>query len=529
MISPALLERPGAWRRIGLATGLLVALAPPASLLLPRVAEGQFLDLGGGFLIAISRSIGVGAAACILGLAAGLPVGLLAGLYTFPLRRVFLAVLALPLVIPSFLWAIGLSSLRIGMGLDADSLLSGASGCVLAFGAFTTPLVALATYLAVSGLPQTQVDAARVAGGEFVVLRYASRAVLPVATVVALLGGVVTLSDPGPGQILGFRGVASEVLVSFAALYDFDLAARQCLILGAVVLIWTVPVLVYSTHSLAHSLLARSPDPVRPVRWSTASWAGPFLSASVIGGTLAAPVLGLSLPALERLQWAPTLETVGRTAANTFAYGLLAGLVAGSLGFGLGLCAGRERSLRSILLAGLVIVFVLPPALGALGTIYVASYAPPWLDPILRSRLTVGAVLGLRLVPIPAVLAVRTIGQMPPSWALAASTHGVPMRLYAARVLVPFLASTFGLAVAVVALLATADVGTVLLLQPPGESSLPVSIFTVMANAPESLVASLCLAYVAIAAATLGLGGLVVRVFGASRSSKPHRQAAVLC
>ena len=103
------------------------------------------------------------------------------------------------------------------------------------------------------------------------------------------------------------------------------------------------------------------------------------------------------------------------------------------------------------------------------------------------------------------------------------------MRLYAARVLVPFLASAFGLAVAVVALLATADVGTVLLLQPPGESSLPVSIFTVMANAPESLVASLCLAYVAIAAAILGLGGLVVRVFGASRSSKPHRQAAVLC
>ena len=334
MISPGLLERPGAWRSIGLALGLLVALAPPATLLLPAAAQGQFLDLGGGFFIAVGRSIGVGAAACILGLAAGLPVGLLAGLYAFPLRRTFLAVLALPLVIPSFLWAIGLSSLRIGMGLDADSLLSGASGGILAFGAFTTPLVALATVLAVSGLPHTQVDAARVAGGEFVVLRYAARAVLPVATVVALLGGVVTLSDPGPGQILGFRGVASEILVSFAALYDFDLAARQGLILGAVVLLGTVPVLAYSTRSLAHSLLARSPDPVRPARWKAATWAGPLLCMSVIGGTLVAPVLGLSLPALERLQLAPALEIVGRTAANTLAYGLLAGIVAGSLGFG---------------------------------------------------------------------------------------------------------------------------------------------------------------------------------------------------
>ena len=39
--------------------------------------------------------------------------------------------------------------------------------------------------------------------------------------------------------------------------------------------------------------------------------------------------------------------------------------------------------------------------------------------------------------------------------------------------------------------------------QPPGEASLPVAIFTVMANAPESLVATLCLIYVAGAATIL--------------------------
>jgi hypothetical protein len=54
-----------------------------------------------------------------------------------------------------------------------------------------------------------------------------------------------------------------------------------------------------------------------------------------------------------------------------------------------------------------------------------------------------------------------------------------------------------------VALLATADISTLLLLHPPGERSLPLAIFTVMANAPESLVASLCLVYVGAAAALL--------------------------
>ena len=54
-------------------------------------------------------------------------------------------------------------------------------------------------------------------------------------------------------------------------------------------------------------------------------------------------------------------------------------------------------------------------------------------------------------------------------------------------------------------LLATADVGTVLLLHPPGHTSLPLAIFTVMANAPEAQVASLCLLYFLAAAGVLGL------------------------
>jgi hypothetical protein len=51
----------------------------------------------------------------------------------------------------------------------------------------------------------------------------------------------------------------------------------------------------------------------------------------------------------------------------------------------------------------------------------------------------------------------------------------------------------------VAALLATAEVGTVLLLHPPGHGNLPLAVFTVMANAPEALVAMLCLLYVTLA------------------------------
>ena len=172
------------------------------------------------------------------------------------------------------------------------------------------------------------------------------------------------------------------------------------------------------------------------------------------------------------------------------------------------ICATRVPGLRLALLVALLLLFVLPPAVGALGAILVASDAPAWLDPFVRSRLTVAVVLGLRLTPIAAIILLRAMGAAPPSWAFSAAIHGVGLMTYLRKLLVPFLARSIAVSIVLIGLVATADITTVLLLQPPGRDSFPVAVFTVMANAPESLVASLSLAYVvagALAAGTLAI------------------------
>lgn len=512
MISCAALERPGKWRVVGLATGLLLALAPPLALLVTLEGTAQASSstvFTTAFAEALLRSLSVGAVVALLSVAVGLPTGVVAGLYDFPRRRLLLALLALPLLVPSFIAAIGLSMLRIGLGLPGDGLLSGFSGTVLAFTTFGVPLTLFITLASVRGLSRGQVDAARLAGGERHLVGCVARGVLPAAALTSILAGVLTLSDPGPGQILGYARAASEILVSFASQYDYALAARQCAVLAGAVFVLGLPVALLLAPGLATGLLARDVTPAPLAHMKCMKLLGPRWLLALLLFILVMPLVGFTQPLLEGFPIERAMQEVERTIGNTVCYAVAASLMATALGLALAVCAGRDGKLRLTLLVGLLLLFALPPSLGALGSIRLAGGSPTQLDPILRGPFTVSLALALRFFPLAAVFAMRSLGTTSSSWANAAAIHGVSLPTYARRVLAPWMAGATLPAALLIAFLATADVSTVLLLHPPGKGSLPLAIFTVMANAPESLVGALCLAYVGGAAVLLAIGWMV--------------------
>ena len=106
-------------------------------------------------------------------------------------------------------------------------------------------------------------------------------------------------------------------------------------------------------------------------------------------------------------------------------------------------------------------------------------------------------------LPIAAVAMLRAVGSLSPSWADAGRIHGVSRWRLFGHVTLPILARPIIVAFLLVMVLGVADITTTHLLQPPGGQSLPVAIFTVMANSPEGLVASLCLLYLAVVVSLL--------------------------
>lgn len=513
MVSCLWLERPGRWRGATVAVLLLVLAFPSAPLLASGLMGGG--DLG-PFAAALWRSVVIAVWTIGISLVVGLPCGVATALYDYPLRPLLLPLALLPALIPPFLLSIGWSYLVPRTG--------GAGPCVIVFSSTLAPLVLLASYAAARSLPPSLVDAARLAGGEATLLRGALRHAAPAAMLVAGFAGVLTLSDPGPGQVFGVHTAASELLVSFAAQYDLELAARQCLLLSAVVLLASAPLVWLAAPRLSAALSARAHSGAPPRRAAGWMWASAAPLATMVLAGVIAPLAGLVEP-LASSFWSPLADQphpelvalwvfgeVLRTVASTSVYAAGAAAVSVTLALVWTLAVGRERRLLALSTAALLPLLALPSATAALGLTRLVALAPGWADDVVRGRFAVCLALGLRLAPLATLLVLRGYGATPRSLTLAAALHGVPLTRYLARVLLPLLIPAVLLAALLAALLASVDVTTVLLLHPPGHPSLPLAILTVMANAPEHLVAALCLAYVGLASAALiGLWSLASR------------------
>ena len=501
MITSGVLERPGRWRVAGLAMLVILFIAPAMPLL--QRASGPVLPvLSGAFGTALASSLSIALAAGLTAFLIGWPAGVLAAAYEFRGKRLVLALASLPLLAPSLLWSIGWSVLLTRLGLSFA--VSPALAAVLVFSTVAAPLVLIVTWLSCRGLTGSQVDACRLAGGESQVLRYLLRFTAVPAALAAGLGGVLTLSDPAPAQIFGARSAAAQILTSFSALYDFELAARQCIALAVIALLLALPLAVVGGPRIAAVVLARQLRPFRPAYRRAMARVARATLMLFVTIAIVVPATGLVLPLAGGHQFARAMDHVQRTAPDTLFYAAGAGVFAVSLGFLLAFVVGRQPKLRAGAVAVLLAVFALPPAVTALGLVQLAADAPVWADGLLRSRLTVCIALGLRFMPVAAVIGLWAWASMSPSWADAANLYGVSFSTYLRRVLLLFFAPAAVSGGMLVALLATADVGTVLLLHPPGAASLPLAIFTVMANAPEALVASLCLVYLLVSAGLVG-------------------------
>jgi iron(III) transport system permease protein len=116
-----------------------------------------------------------------------------------------------------------------------------------------------------------------------------------------------------------------------------------------------------------------------------------------------------------------------------------------------------------------------------------------------------------RFVPVAALILAAAVRQSPASLEEAAEVSGASWLRTFGRIVFPQIKSAVAAALVVSFILAFGELGATVLVAPPGESTLPVRVYTLIANAPTSQVASLALMQAGVLLISLLVFGLFAR------------------
>ena len=495
--------QPARTAAIGTAAVVFVvcSVVPVAYLLFTSLAASQahealLLDARQRGLLYNTALLGTGTA--VLAAAIGVPLGIALAHVPFRGKALIRLVLAAPGLLPPYV--VGLAWLYMGLLPEWTYSLPTA---ILVLSLVFYPLSMLATEMAMRRIDSRLEEAALIAAPPSQVLW---RITLPLAAPSILAVGLVTfvlaISEFGVPGLLRVRVYTTEVFTAFAALYDF---ARATLL--------SLPLLVLSAAVATAAAVLFGDRLVTTRRRSGGAplilnrWRHPALATIlvVVIVALGLPIAILLREALGARSVTAALGDSGPAITNSLILAASGATVIVAIAIWLGYARARAGTrlghAADILL---VVLFAVPSTVVGVALIGV------WNRPGLLGLAYATDVMFLlayvaRFLPIATLILAASTRYVPVSHEEAAAVSGAGWVRTMARIVLP--QTRLGVAVAwvITFVLAFGELGVSILVAPPGESTLPIRIYTIIANTPSSNVASLALLQALVIFAPLGV------------------------
>ena len=150
----------------------------------------------------------------------------------------------------------------------------------------------------------------------------------------------------------------------------------------------------------------------------------------------------------------------------------------------------------------LILPFALPSVVT--GIALIRFYNAPFLNFIYASPLIILIAYLMRYLFIAEKILHNRLLQVPASFEQAALVSGAPKWEALWRITVPMVSDALFGAFVISFIFCVGELGTAIMVYPPGTSLLPIKIFTIMANAPQSLTSAMCLVALLFTGGVLG-------------------------
>ena len=445
--------------------------------------------------------LGVGTAILATGL--GAPLGLALARASLPYTRMLRVALAGPILLPPYIVALAWTYLTSSTGVLGSIVGAGLiewtfslPAAILILGLLLYPLPMLVTEVALRGVDGRLEEAGLLVAPPWrVLLAITLPLIAPAAAGAGLLVFVLAISEFGVPALLRVPVYTTEVFTAFAAFYDFDravLTAVPLLVLSALVAASAAVIMGEGLLSARRGGVARAP--------MLDQWLRPATMAAllVVGGALIVPVAVL----LRQAIGARGLWTIvgGSSAAilNSLVLAAVAATAVVSIALWLGYARARaSRAVGQSADAVFVVLFAVPSTILGVGLVGFLNRPGP-LGSIYGSdaMLVLGYVA--RFLPLAALALGASVRRVPRSHEEAAAVAGAGWLRTMYGVVLPQMRGALAITWVLVFVLAFGELGVSILVAPPGAATLPILVYTLIANTPASQVAALALLQTAV-------------------------------
>jgi len=411
-----------------------------------------------------------------------------------PFQGFFKVSLLIPLLISPYIFAVAWKDIFLFFFRDSTILPSYLT-CILVMIIVFSPLAMLITGSAFMHInKQFEESALMVTSFRKMILKVILPLIKPSLISSFVLIFIFSISEFSVPALFGVKVFTTEIFTQFSAFYNHSMAILQSLllILICVFLLYAerkhladLPFLSIGSKGSSSKIYV-----LKKGEFFSLSFLFLWLSVSMIF-----PVTILFIQSFKNGVGAfiQAFDLMMPTFIDSIALSFVAALLIVFVGFVAAFSASNKPDLRMGKSFNYLLLFVFAVPSTILGISLIKFYNQPGLEMIY----TTYAIILIAFVGKFSFIAAKIIGDAlkgyPKSLDEAARIAGATFSIRIRKILIPMILPVLFLAFMVAFIFSLGDLGTSIMLYPPGTELMPIKVFTIMANAPQDLINSMTL------------------------------------
>lgn len=398
----------------------------------------------------------------------------------------------------------------------ATAALFGMPGCVLVLVSTLMPVLTLATMTYLRTINPRLEEAARLVSGSFGVLRtFTIPLIRPGIVLAATLVFLLALGDFSVPTYLRVEVFPAESFTQFSAFYNFGAATAAAVPL----VILTFSVLGVERLFLKQRSYELSPAPVGSKRPRLLLGRSRPFAVTVVAVLcliiVVVPLIALLTQSGSAGAYIRAVHAVGDSLTHSLVLAVVGATALTILGFLAGyLIHTRALAVWRVVDAGTVLLFAMPSTVIGIGLI--APWNRPATNLIYATPLMILVGYLAQYTALTSRATVAGLAQVPASMEEAAAVAGAGWVRRVGLIVVPLVWRTLMGGWLIAYIFCLRDTGITMLVYPPGYDTLPVRIFTLMANGAPDLIAASSVLMILATILPLAILTLVLRKYADS-------------